>query len=229
MADVEYVKGYKDKELRQYVLAYLLVTIASIGFQTKIIGSTAGSFASLFQMIVTDFFVGAICILVLIFNELWPDRIKTKLIYKTMPSDTIFSDISSGKIDATGFDINSARSMYAALASESAAKQTSEWNILLRKARDEGRGNVIEAQRMQLLTRDICMSTVSLLILNVIAVVVLTIVYNDVCLSIKMFSLPLIYLVAMFFITQAAARNRGQRFAILVIKNDVQNSIIQST
>lgn len=33
--NVEYIKDYKYKELKQYVLAYLLIAVASVGFYIK--------------------------------------------------------------------------------------------------------------------------------------------------------------------------------------------------
>ncbi len=30
--NTEYIKDYKYKELRQYIISYLLITIASVGF-----------------------------------------------------------------------------------------------------------------------------------------------------------------------------------------------------
>lgn len=224
MADIEYVKNYKEKELRQYVLAYLLVTVTFVGFHTITHSGAFDRFEAIFQMIITDIFVGAICVLVLIFNELWSDRTKTKLVYGEMPSGTVFTDIASGKIDATGFDLDKAKELYMALADESESKQTAEWNLLLRKSRETGRGNVIEAQRMQLMTRDICMSTISLLILNIIAIGVLAIVHFDIIFTLKMMAMPIIYLIVMLIITKIAAQNRARRFVALVIKNDVQDS-----
>ena len=34
MSDIKFVKDYREKELRQYVLAYLLITVAFVGFNT---------------------------------------------------------------------------------------------------------------------------------------------------------------------------------------------------
>ena len=230
MQDIEYVKDYREKELRQYILAYLLIAIASVGFQTAtglkllVSESETSVMISIMQMIMTDIFLGAICIIVIIFNEIWPDRAKTRLVYWKMPSETIFSRIANGKIDSTGFDIDKARVIFAHLFSASAAKQTAEWSSILRKCREAGRSNVVDAQRMQLMTRDICLSTFSLLILNIIAVVTLTIINNDSCTSIKMLGLPIAYLVAMLIVTIVAARNRAHRLVNLVIKNGVQDS-----
>ena len=75
-----------------------------------------------------------------------------------MPSDAVFSDIASGKIDATGFDLETAQKMYGHMADAPANLQTAEWNKLLQKSRISEMGNVIEAERLQLMTRDITCS-----------------------------------------------------------------------
>jgi hypothetical protein len=187
-------------------------------------GSDINAMTSIFQMVMTDIFMGAICVLVMIFNEIWSDNMKTKIVYGQLPSDTVFSRISNGKIDATGFDLDKAQVIYSHLFSASATKQTAEWNKLLRKCRDSGYSNVVEAERMQLMTRDICMSTVSLLIMNIIAVFIFTIESKNICVSIKMFVVPIVYLAVMLIITKVASRNRADRFLSLVIKNDVQDN-----
>ena len=220
--NTEYTKDYKDKELRQYVLAYLLITVTSVGFHTQL--AERITLSSLLKMATIDVFVGAICVLVFVFNELWSDKAKTIIVYGKMPSDTVFSDISNGKIDATGFDFDKAKNMYAHLFTAPANKQTAEWGLLLRKSRDAGRGNVIEAERLQLMTRDMCVSTVSLLIMSLIAFVVLIFVEDGIRLPFNIFGLPIAYLAFMFLITRAAAKKRAVRFVAMVIKNDVQSS-----
>ena len=222
--NVAYIKEYTDKEMKQYVLSYLLIAISSIGFQTQLTNDSSNLSTSIFQMLVTDVFLGAICVLVFIFNELWTDRAKTKLIYGELPSNSVFSDISNGKIDTNGFDLDKARKIYSGLPTASPMKQTAEWNILLRNSKDAEKGNVIEAEKLQLMTRDLCMSTISLLIMNIVAVGVFSLVNNDIFLSTKMLGIPIVYLIVMFFITRAAARNRAKRLVVLVIKNDVQDN-----
>ena len=222
--NTEYIKDYKYKELKQYVLAYLLITIASVGFYTKTSAEAADLLSSLFNMIAIDVLVGAICALVFVFNELWSDKSKTRIVYREMPSNTVFSDIASGKIDVTAFDLIKAQHMYAHLSAATANQQTAEWNRLLKKSRDAERGNVIEAERLQLMTRDICMSTISLFIMTLIALIVLMIASMNVWNPIKMLVIPLIYLIVMLFTTRAAARSRANRFVMLVIKNDVQSN-----
>lgn len=160
--NVEYIKDYKYKELKQYVLAYLLIAVASVGFYVKDTIGAVGLLSALSSMIAIDTLAGAICALVFILNEFWPDKVKQQIIYKDMPSDTVFTDIASGKIDAAGFDLAKAKEMFAHLSNAPANQQTAEWNDLLRKCKDAERGNVIDAERMQLMTRDICMSTISL-------------------------------------------------------------------
>ena len=221
--NTEYIKDYKYKELKQYVLAYLLITIASVGFYTKAGVENADLLSSLFNMVAIDVFAGAICALVFVLNELWSDKSKTKIVYREMPSNTVFSNIALGKIDATGFDLAKAQSMYAHLSNATANQQTAEWNGLLRKSRDAGRGNVIEAERLQLMTRDICMSTVSLFIMTVVVFIILMTSSMSIWNPLKMLGIPLTYLIAMFFVTKAAAKSRARRLVTLVVKNDVQS------
>ena len=190
--NVEYIKDYKYKELKQYVLAYLLITVASVGLYAKNTIEAAGLLPTLFSMIAIDTLAGAICALVFVLNELWSDKSKRRIVYKNMPSDTVFSDIASGKIDAAGFDLAKAQEMYAYLSAAPANQQTAVWNDLLRKCKDDGRGNVIEAERMQLMTRDICMSTISLLIMTIVVLFILTFICSNVLIPIKMLYSPLI-------------------------------------
>lgn len=228
MADIEYIKNYKEKELRQYILAYLLIAIASVGFQTveelKVSENEVNLMLSIFQMIMTDIFVGAICVLVLILNEIWSDKMKTKLVYWKLPSDNIFTRISMGKVDSTGFELDKAKTIYAHLFTASSSNQTAEWNMLLRKCRDSEHNNVVEAERMQLMTRDICLSTISLLITNIIMIIIFSIINKSICISIKIFLIPIIYLIVMVIITKITSMNRANRFLMLVIKNDVQDN-----
>ena len=225
--NIEHIKDYKDKELKQFVVVYFLIVVAAAGFYVLPSATSVGMLLTVFEMITIDIFVGAISILVIIFNELWSDKAKTKIVYKNMPSDSVFSEIATGKVDATGFDLEKAKTMYSHLSEASANRQTAEWSLLLKKSRDEQRGNVVEAERMQLMTRDICVSTASLLIMNLVALMLVTIVLENFFCAIKVFSIPLIYLIVMFFITRGAARNRASRFVMLVIKNDVQRELCE--
>ena len=225
--NVEYIKDYKYKELKQYVLAYLLIAVASVGFYIKDTIDAVGLLSALSSMIAIDTLAGAICALVLILNEFWPDKVKQQIIYKDMPSDTVFTDIASGKIDAAGFDLTKAKEMFAHLSNAPANQQTAEWNDLLRKCKDAERGNVIDAERMQLMTRDICMSTISLLVMTLIAFGVLAVAYMSLVTAIKILYIPLVYLVIMWFVTKKAAKSRANRIVVLVIKNAVQGLYAQ--
>lgn len=221
--NTEYIKDYKYKELKHYILAYLLIAIASIGFGTRASIENSDLLSSLFNMVAIDVLVGAICALVFVFNELWSDKSKTRIVYRNMPSDTVFSDIASGKIDATGFDLIKAQSKYVHLDNVPANQQTAEWNQLLWKSRSDKMGNVIEAERLQLMTRDICMSTISLLIMTFTSLILLEIVSTNKWMPVKMLAFPLVYLIVMFFVTRAAARSRANRLVSIVIKNDLLN------
>jgi len=221
------IKSYKDKEMRQYILAYLLIAVASIGLQAYLENGRALSIDSLFQMAMTDILVGAISILVVVLNEMWSDQAKIRLVYWKLPSNSVFTDIGDGKSNSDGYDISKAKEIYTHLSDASANKQTAEWNKLLRKCKEAGHGNVLDAQRMQLLTRDICMTTISLLILNVSAVIVLAFIQGNFCRAIMTLGLPIVYLAIMLIVTRVAANSRARRLVHLVIKNDVQDRDIR--
>ena len=217
----EYIKDYRSKELRQYVVAYLLIFVSSIGLGTSYEGIS--SFADVLKLVSLDVLAGAMCVLVLIFNELWPTTAKIIMVYGKLPSDTIFSDIEEGKKKFTGFNMKKAQALYADYAKLSSTEQTEIWNTLLKNSKKFSEGNVIEAQRLQLMTRDICVSTVSLLIMSVLSFIVLAVVVKDCCFLCNILWFPFAYLVVMFFITRVAASNRAKRFVEMVIKNDIQS------
>lgn len=202
-----------------------LIVVASVGLCARGSIDDSNLLSSLINMAAVDVLAGAICTLVFVLNELWSDKAKTRIIYREMPSDAVFSDIASGNIDATGFDFVKAQSMYAHLSDAAASQQTAEWNKLLSKSRNAGYGNVIEAERLQLMTRDICMSTISLFIMTLIALGILEIVATNKLEPLKMLAIPLVYLVAMFFVSRAAAKSRANRFVAVVVKNAVINDI----
>ncbi len=85
-----YVKDYKEKELRQYILAYLLITVASIALHTDFSADNENLLDTLLKMAAIDIWVSGLSVLVVILNEMWPDAMKTEIVYGSMPSDTIF-------------------------------------------------------------------------------------------------------------------------------------------
>lgn len=215
-----YVKDYKEKELRQFILAYLLITVASIALHTDFSADSADLLNTLLQMAAMDIWVSGLSVLVVILNEIWSDAMKTKIVYGSMPSDTIFSEIAAGKRSFC-FDLDAAREKYKDLSALPPDKQSAEWYKLLHAGREAGCGNVIEGQRMQLMTRDICMSALSLLILTLLTVGIFAVLKPDDLEYLWLFAVPLLYLGVMFFATKAAAKNRARRFAELVIKEDL--------
>lgn len=112
-----YVKDYKEKELRQFILAYLLITVASIALHTDFSADNADLLDTLLKMAAMDIWVSGLSVLVVILNEIWPDAMKTKIVYGSMPSDTIFSEIAAGKRSFC-FDLDAAKEKYKDLKKE---------------------------------------------------------------------------------------------------------------
>lgn len=215
-----YVKDYKEKELRQYILAYLLITVASIALHTDFSADNENLLDTLLKMAAIDIWVSGLSVLVVILNEIWPDAMKTEIVYGSMPSDSIFSEIAAGENEFC-FDIDVAKEKYKHFSALPPDKQRAEWYKLLHASRETECGNVIEGQRMQLMTRDICMSTLSLLILTLLTVAIFTALKPDSQECRQMFAVPVLYLSVMFFVTKVAAKNRARRFVELVIKEDL--------
>ena len=215
-----YVKDYKEKELRQYILAYLLITVASIALHTDFSADNENLLDTLLKMAAIDIWVSGLSVLVVILNEMWPDAMKTEIVYGSMPSDTIFSEIAAEENEFC-FDVDVAKEKYKRFSTLPPDKQSAEWYKLLHASREAKCGNVIEGQRMQLMTRDICMSTLSLLILTLLTVVIFVVLKPDGQECWQMFAVPVLYLSVMFFVTKVAAKNRARRFVELVIKEDL--------
>lgn len=215
-----YVKDYKEKELRQYILAYLLITVAFIALHTDFSADNENLLDTLLKMAAIDIWVSGLSVLVVILNEIWPDAMKTEIVYGSMPSDTIFSEIAAGENERC-FDIDVAKQKYKHFSALPPDKQRSEWYKLLHASKEADCGNVIEGQRMQLMTRDICISTLSLLILTLLTVAIFTALKPDGQECWQMFAVLVLYLSVMFFVTKVAAKNRARRFVELVIKEDL--------
>ncbi len=215
-----YVKDYKEKELRQFILAYLLITVASIALHTDFSADNADLLDTLLKMAAMDIWVSGLSVLVVILNEIWPDAMKTKIVYGSMPSDTIFSEIAAEENEFC-FDVDVAKEKYKRFSTLPPDKQSAEWYKLLHASKEADCGNVIEGQRMQLMTRDICISTLSLLILTFLTVMIFTMLKSDGQEYWQMFAVPVLYLSVMFFVTKVAAKNRARRFVELVIKEDL--------
>lgn len=99
-----YVKDYKEKELRQYILAYLLITAASIALHTDFSADNADLLNTLLKMTAMDIWVSGLSVLVVILNEIWSDAMKTRIVYGIMPSDTIFPRL---QLEKTSFALTS--------------------------------------------------------------------------------------------------------------------------
>ena len=130
-----YVKDYKEKELRQFILAYLLITVASIALHTDFSADNADLLDTLLKMAAMDIWVSGLSVLVVILNEIWPDAMKTKIVYGSMPSDTIFSEIAAGKRSFC-FDLDAAKEKYKDLGWDTIATQQAiqvvcrAWNLI---------------------------------------------------------------------------------------------------
>ena len=79
--NVDYIKDYKDRELKQFVGAYFLVAVAATGFYTLPSMQDVGLETVLSKTLTIDAFIAAASVLVIIFNELWSDKVKTRILH----------------------------------------------------------------------------------------------------------------------------------------------------
>ena len=217
----DYIKDYKHKELRQYILAFFLIVVSSIGLMAYDSIQPEKYYEYAISIISMDLLQGAVCILVMIFIEMPSNTTKNRMVYGKLPSDTVFSDIKFGKFKTTDFDIPIAQKKYQTHVSKSESQQTMEWNKILFNARKAESGSIIEAERSQLLSRDLCLSTLTLFILDIICLIVIVISKNTFFETLKLFAIPLGYLFVMFFVLQHVAKNKAKRLVSLVIKYDL--------
>ncbi len=217
----DYIKDYKGKELKLFIMSYMLITAVVVAFYVMKNNEIVEVFPVLIELVTFDAIAGAACSIVYIVNELWTFPARKKLVYKALPSETVFSDITEGKTTIPGIDMKKAKEQYRVLFDASAEMQTMEWNKLLMKNRKSEYGNVIEAERQQLLTRDICITSISLLIINGIIIAIMSFVFGNVCKSIEIFGIPTLYTLVMYILSRKAANNTARQLVNIVIKNDV--------
>lgn len=216
-----YIKDYRDKELKQYILASFFIVIAAIGLCMYGLQDQGTNLSVVLETLSVDILEGAICILVFIFTELWGNIAKVRIVYGTLPSNSIFSDIGRGKIRSIDFDVKRAKTKYQDLSQKSGDQQTEAWNKMLLKARKEEVGSVIEAERSQLLTRDICLANVTLFFANVAAYVMVAVALGSFPNALRLFTVSFVYLIVMFFVTRFVAKSKAKRLVELVIKYDL--------
>lgn len=217
----DYIKDYRDKELRQYILATFLVLSASIGLGMLELLDKSISFSALLEILSFEILEGAICILVSIFTELWGNKAKIHIVYSHFPSDTIFTEIENGTIYSLDYDTSKAKTKYRDLSNKSREQQTETWNKMLLKARKDNVGSVIEAERSQLLTRDLCITTLTLFVANIFMIIISAVIGGSFLNALKLFSVSFVYLLIMFLATRIVANSKAKRLICLVIKNDL--------
>lgn len=212
------LKNYRDNELKWFILAYLFLVIGS-GNPNVIKDTGIEVLSKIESLISTALISGAICSLAFVIDSLYSQKIKDALLYlkiTKMPGTTIFTRIKSGTLKDARFETIQAQRKYEAIInnipankSKSGYENAKWYKIYVLYKEDSAISSV---HRDFLLCRDLYITTISLVVLTVIAMIIKLIPFSWILLG---------YLLTMAIITNCAAHNKAHRFVNTVIAVDV--------
>lgn len=219
------LKDYREKELRWYILANILILLLMQGiFRVDSIDSYFESIkiiSKLLRLVTLSTFI--FCF-ILVTESLFPSNLKFTLLYFGvfhLPGETIFTEIKNNPHDKrfTKEQANNKyKDIYDTMPTDKKEKyiyENSKWYSLYTKYRDI---NMIEfSNRDYLLCRDIYISNITLIVLYLITTFWFQIITFD--------YEYLFYLLFMLIITNIGTQQKGRRFAYNVIALDLQDTI----
>ena len=190
------IKDYRDKELKLYALANILVIIY-------------------IEKIITILYI-----FVLLSDSLFSESMKNRIVYfwGHLPGETVFSRLKNEVRDIRFTQqqvLEQYKNIYENMPNDCKSRyryENSEWYAIYNKYRDNKM--VYNSNRDYLICRDMATSTVVILLLYFIFSVVLKLIpFKLGC---------VIYLIVMFFVTNIATRTKGERMVNNVIICDLQ-------
>lgn len=228
---VQNVKDYIDKELNKFVLANIIVVLFLAG-QLDLLSDTKS--ISVFGISLANLGIVASPMYVYIFvlNYVYSPETKDKIVFwwGRMPGCTIFTDIRQGSIHDPRFtqetiiekykDIYNkiTQYVYDGKIDKAHLYENESWYKIYSKYKNKGA--VSDALCGQLLCRDMCVATFSMLMMLFVAWFLgYGYIFNYKC---------VIFLVVVYSISNAAARFRASRLVLNVIALDAGNDEDQS-
>ena len=218
--DLENIKSYRENELRNYVLANLLIIIMFTDSLKQIYLSDNDLTISILKTISFTFLSSIIYIFVFIIDGLIPSNYKDRLIFikkNRLPGFTVFTDIKTNKISDIRFSNDKILEIHNKIykdldskkftVSEKKKFENEKWYELY--IENKNNEMIITSQRDYLLTRDIYISTIS--------IIVLYLFFSRVINSIN-FEWPiLIYFLVMICVTNIVTRIKVKKFVLNVL------------
>jgi len=216
------IKDYRDKELKLYALAniFVIIYIEKIITIEGLLNQSDQSTALFVTIFNSALFLSILYIFVLLSDSLFSESMKNRIIYfwGHLPGETVFSRMKM-KVKDIRFTqqqiLERYKSIYDNMPSQRENKyryENSAWYTIYNRYRDNNM--VYISNRDYLVCRDMTSSTVVILILYSIFSIALQIIpFKIEC---------VIYLVAMFIVTNIATRTKGERMVNNVIICDLQ-------
>lgn len=213
------LKDYRDKELKWFLLANILLMIISSGL--LVFGETVDSWIKgLSSALNVTVFSSAIYILTFIFDSVVPSHVKVFLVFlwKKQPSATIFTDMER-KFSDNRFTLDDAQNKYANIYETLKGKsgkydQTALWYEIYNRNRDNT--IVFGSNRDYLLLRDMHAQTIMLIIVYIS----LSHITNIIAFSKEY----ILYLTLMIILLNISARVQGKRLMYNVLSVDINKS-----
>lgn len=213
------MKDYREKELKMYILACILLLICltkEYSFQIE----TGENILAISDLIDTALVSGSIYIFAYISDALFSSKIKDKIVSLfgliKKPGYTIFSDIEKDNIDDRFLKeeaLKYYKDIYENMPKDNKKAylyQNEKWYKIYSKIRDVSM--IHTSNRDYLLCRDMFFSTISLAVLYTLSVVLDLFVFNKIY---------VLFLITMFFMNLAATHIKAKRFAYNVIAYDL--------
>lgn len=217
------IKDYREKELKTFVIANILVILYLIGTITFDGIIENDSYIQLLITIInSSLFSSIIYAMVTVCDCVISSNLKRYLIFwwNPIPGETIFSDIKISTKDnrfTTSEVALTYKEIYKNMPTDKKTRykyQNSNWYSLLNKHESETKVQV--AHRDYLMCRDMATSTILMLIVYFL----LSLILNLITFNLK----ALIYLFVVYLICIIAAKTKSKRFVKTVIACDIHSS-----
>lgn len=213
------MKDYREKELKMYLLACILLLIClTKGYSTKM--ETAEKLVAISAIIDTTLASSCIYIFVYISDALFSSEMKDKLISLfgliKKPAYTVFSNIEKKDVDDRFIKteaIKQYKDIYANMPNnkeQAYIYQNANWYKIYSRNRDVAM--IYSSNQDYLLCRDMFISTISLSVLYIISIIVKLFEFN---------TLYILFLLAMLLVNLLTTHIKAKRFVYNVIAYDL--------
>jgi hypothetical protein len=169
------IKDYREKELKWYILAYLLLVLYVLN-PTLLddYGGTENLIDAIIGLLSNVLLTGVICVLTFIFDSLYSTKLKEAVLFlgfTKMPGKTIFTRIKKGKLRDVRFSVTTLAETYADIIGKIPAKEkdifeNEQWYLIYSIYKEKSM--VLQAHRDFLLCRDLYTTTLTLAVFTLI-------------------------------------------------------------